>query len=86
VLRAFFDRICRGKPERRKKAIVATGRKLLTIMFAMLRDNAAFAPGRMRPSAAALISTVVSPSLRAKGPPPVEINADCLTRRAAATP
>lgn len=53
VLRAFFDRICRGKPDRRKKAIVATGRKLLTIMFAMLRDNAAFAPGRVRPSAAA---------------------------------
>lgn len=47
ALRAFFDRICRGKKDRYKKAIVATSRKLLTIMFAMLRDGTAFAGQRV---------------------------------------
>src|SRR5258706_3570081 len=52
VLRAYFDRIVRGKPERKKRAVVATGRKLLTIAFAMLRDNVPFDPGRVRVAAA----------------------------------
>lgn len=52
VLRAFFDRIWRGKRDRYKKAIVATGRKLLTILFAMLRDQTPFEPARLvRPAA-----------------------------------
>ncbi len=53
VLRAYRDRIRRDKRDRSKKAIVATGRKLLTIMFAMLRDRTPFDAGRVRPSAAA---------------------------------
>ena len=52
VFRAYFDRIVRGKPERKKRAVVATGRKLLTIAFAMLRDNVPFDPGRVRVAAA----------------------------------
>jgi transposase len=46
-LRAMFDRIHRGKKDRRKKAIVAVGRKLLTIMFAMLRDQRDFDESRL---------------------------------------
>jgi transposase len=42
ALRAFRDRVERGRKDRRKKAIVATGRKLLTILFAMLRDSVPF--------------------------------------------
>lgn len=52
VFRAFFDQVVRGKPERRKRAVVATGRKLLTIAFAMLRDQVPFDPGRVRAPAA----------------------------------
>jgi transposase len=55
-LRAMFERIHRGKPDRRKKAIVAVGRKLLTIMFAMLRQGVDFDASRLagaaRPSGA----------------------------------
>jgi len=51
-MRAFCHRIWRGKRERYKKAIVATGRKLLTILFAMLRDQTSFDPTRLvRPTA-----------------------------------
>jgi transposase len=52
VVRAFCQRIWRGKKDRYKKAIVATGRKLLTVMFAMLRDQTPFDPARLvRPPA-----------------------------------
>jgi transposase len=52
VVRAFCQRIWRGKKDRYKKAIVATGRKLLTVMFAMLRDQTPFDPVRwVRPAA-----------------------------------
>jgi transposase len=46
-LRAFCDRIWRQKKDRYKKAIVATGRKLLTVMFAMLRAGVSFDPARL---------------------------------------
>jgi len=52
VFHAYFDQIVRGKPERKKRAVVATGRKLLTIAFAMLRDQTPFDPGRVRTAAA----------------------------------
>ncbi len=51
VFRAFFDRIARGKKERKKKAIVAVARKLLTIVFALWRDGTPFNPARVRCSA-----------------------------------
>lgn len=44
---AFCDRIWHGKRGCYKKAIVATGRKLLTVMFAMLRDGTDFNPERL---------------------------------------
>ena len=53
AFRAWFDRICRGKPERKKKAIVAVARKLLTIAFAMWRDGTPFDPARVSRDAAA---------------------------------
>lgn len=52
VFAAYFEQIVRGKPERRKRAVVATGRKLLTIAFAMLRDQVPFDPRRVRSAAA----------------------------------
>ena len=52
ALRAFFDRIERGKPGRKKRAIVATGRKLLSIAYAMMRDHRAYDPTRVLRSAA----------------------------------
>ena len=52
ALRAHFERIRHGKKDRYKRAIVATGRKLLTIMYAMLRDQTAFDGGLVVPSAA----------------------------------
>ena len=52
VMRHYFNRMWRGSRDRYKKAIVATGRKLLTIMFAMLRDGTQFDPARLvRPAA-----------------------------------
>ena len=52
VLRQRFNHLWRGKRDRYKKAIVALGRKLLTIMFAMLRDGTSFDPNRLvRPTA-----------------------------------
>jgi transposase len=41
-LRAILERVQRGRKDRRKKAIVAVARKLLTILFAMLRDGTPF--------------------------------------------
>lgn len=41
-LRQFFDRIHRGKKDRYKKAIVATGRKVLVIAYAIMRDQKVF--------------------------------------------
>lgn len=38
-LRGVYERICRGSRSRRKIAIVAVARKLLTIAWAMLRDG-----------------------------------------------
>lgn len=43
-MREFFTRIHRGKKDGRKKAVVAAGRKLLTICYAMLRDQKPFDP------------------------------------------
>ena len=51
AFRAFFERIVRGKPDRRKRAIVAVARKLLTIAFAMWRDGTPFDPARVSPPA-----------------------------------
>jgi transposase len=42
ALAAFFDRVRRERKDRYKRAVVATGRKLLTIAFAMLRDGTPF--------------------------------------------
>jgi transposase len=52
ALRSFFDRIHRGKKERYKKAIVATGRKVLTICYGMMRDQTAFDMDKLRRPAA----------------------------------
>lgn len=50
-MRAYFERVCRGKKDRYKKAIVATGHKLLVIAFAMMRDQTTFAPKRVSAAA-----------------------------------
>jgi transposase len=52
VFRACYDRLCRGRKDRKKKAVVAVGRRLLTIAFAMMRDQKPFDLNRVRPSAA----------------------------------
>ncbi|MBP7054080.1 MAG: IS110 family transposase [Phycisphaerae bacterium] len=52
AMRAFFERIWQGKKDRYKKAIVAVGRKVLAVAFAMLRENKAFDPSRVLPNAA----------------------------------
>jgi transposase len=49
---AFFDRVHRGQKDRKKKAIVATARKILTVMFGMLRDGTAFNPNQVTGQAA----------------------------------
>ncbi len=51
-LRKFYERIHRGNKERKKKAIVAVGRKLLTIAYAMMRDRKPFDAGKALRSAA----------------------------------
>ena len=43
-LRSTYLRVCRGSPSRRKIAIVAVARKLLTIAWAMLRDGTVWRP------------------------------------------
>jgi transposase len=52
VFRSFFARIHRGKKDRRKKAIIATGRKVLTVCFGMMRDQTRYDPGKVLRSAA----------------------------------
>jgi len=47
ALRAYFERVQRGRKDRYKKALVATGRKVLAIAFALLRDGVAFDAGRV---------------------------------------
>jgi len=42
VLRSFYERIYNNDPKRRKIAIVATSRKLLSIMRAMLKTGELF--------------------------------------------
>jgi transposase len=51
VIRAYYERLCRGRADRRKKALVGTARKLLTVCFAMLRDGTAFDPARFQRAA-----------------------------------
>jgi transposase len=52
ALRRFFDRIHRGKKNRYKKAVVATGRKVLSVCYGMMRDQSAFDAERLlRPTA-----------------------------------
>jgi transposase len=46
-VRAYYERIARGRADRRKKAVVATGRKLLAICFGMLRTGEEFDPARL---------------------------------------
>ncbi|MCB9851476.1 MAG: IS110 family transposase [Phycisphaerales bacterium] len=50
-MRAFFERVHRGRKDRYKKAIVATARKLLVIAYAMMRDQSKFAPQRVSAAA-----------------------------------
>jgi len=52
AFRAYFDRLHRDRRDRYKKAIVATGRKALTIMFAMMRDQTTFSEARVSSQAA----------------------------------
>lgn len=42
ALRAFYERVRHGKKNRNKKAIVAVGRKVLTIAYAIMRQGVAF--------------------------------------------
>jgi transposase len=51
-VRRYYERIARGRADRRKKAVVATARKLLAICFGMLRTGAEFDPQRLAPAAA----------------------------------
>jgi transposase len=50
-VRRFYERIARGRKDRRKKAIVATVRKLLAICFGMLYSGEAFDAKRLEPAA-----------------------------------
>jgi len=52
ALRTFFDRIHRGKKDRYKKAIIATGRKVLTICYGMMRDQTVFDANKVMRTAA----------------------------------
>jgi transposase len=47
ALRTFFDRIHRAKKDRYKKAIVATGRKVLAVCYGMMRDQRPFDPEKL---------------------------------------
>lgn len=53
ALKVYFDRVHRGRKDRYKKAIVATGRKVLTICYAMMRDQTVYSPEPARPKAVA---------------------------------
>ena len=52
ALRAYFKRIHRGQKDRYKKAVVATGRKVLAICYGMMRNGCSFDPHRVLPHAA----------------------------------
>jgi transposase len=41
-IRAWFENVCQGRKDRRKKAVVATGRKVLSICFGMLKTGEEF--------------------------------------------
>jgi transposase len=58
-IRAFFESVQKGDPDRKKIAIVATAHHLARVMHAMLRDNAPW-----RPSAAGAIVSGPSRTLR----------------------
>jgi transposase len=47
ALRNWFERVYGGQKGRYKKAIVGLGRKVLSIMFRMLRDGTAYDDGRV---------------------------------------
>lgn len=47
ALRAFYDRVRRGRKDRTKKAIVATGRKVLSVAYGMMRYRTPFDPVRV---------------------------------------
>jgi len=51
-LKTFYERIHRGNKDRKKKAIVAVGRKLLTIVYAMMRDGKPFDAAKVLRAAA----------------------------------
>ena len=52
ALRVFFARIHRGKKDRYKKAVVATGRKVLSMAYGMMRTQTAFDASMVSRSAA----------------------------------
>jgi transposase len=52
AMRQFLERAMRGSKGRYKKGIVASARKTLTIMFAMLRDGTEFDHSRVCPAVA----------------------------------
>lgn len=52
ALKDFYRRVHQGRKDRSKRAIVATGRKILTLAFAMMRDQTVFDPSRVTASAA----------------------------------
>lgn len=52
ALRRFFERVHRGRRDRFKKALVALGRKLLAICFAMLRDRRPWDASRLEAAGA----------------------------------
>lgn len=47
ALRAWYERVCKGRRDRRKKAVVATGRKILSICYGMLRHGEVFDERRL---------------------------------------
>ena len=49
ALRAYAERVARGRKDRRKKAIVATAHKLVSITFGMLRTGEVFDIARLAP-------------------------------------
>lgn len=46
AIRAYCQRLARGRKDRWKKALVGTARKLLTVCYALLRDGTEFDPQR----------------------------------------
>ena len=52
AFRTFFEQVYRNQPGRKKIAVVATGRKILSVIFGMPRDGKPFDPRRVSPKAA----------------------------------